>query len=228
MEFSRSTLPSFTSLSTSSPKSVFCQANQGRHGIKREKFIHGTIFFLFLASLDLACMTNLQGNGTADALPPRNGTDILADILVFISVAHATGLKATLHGIRYWLACSLAGLVAAVFLLDAGAPAASWAHLPYAAGTAIYSTLIIAWLPLSGGSRIPLNTAILQSVIGVAGALTILMLLHAPAHIPAASILAAMALLATGAILVVRMERMLKTSVELPSDAKECPDPKDE
>ena len=162
----------------------------------------GVALFFVLIGTDSACFAIIQHNAAIKSVSWGRDADLVANGLVHAVFAAVTGLRVTRRHFSRWMAGAAAALVAAAVMLNAGGAAATWAHLPYAAGVSVYSTLLIAWLPLFCRSGYGGRVARLYAVSGwVASALGIGMALdlgHIPLSLPAGAGLAFAVLLGRG------------------------------
>lgn len=183
------------------------QSQQMRPGISRRRLVFGIALFLLLVWLDSACFAIIQDNDVMRKATWGRDADLVANAAVHLAMALVTGLYATQRSIRFWLGGALTSLAAAAFLLEAGGRAATWAHLPYAAGVSVYSTLLVAWLPLHGGVFVSRNAAFLYAIAGWAGSALGIGMAQDLSQIPVAFVVTALALFVAGLIVLTRLER---------------------
>lgn len=183
---------------------------QSRHrhqGLGRRHLAFGIVLFMLLVWLDSACFAIIQDNDVMRQATWGRDADLVTNSIMHLAMALVTGLYATRQGIRFWLGGALTSLALAAFLLKAGGHAATWAHLPYAAGVSVYSTLLVAWLPLHGGVFVSRNAAFLYAIAGWAGSALGIGMAQDLSQIPVAFVVTALALFVAGLIVLTRLER---------------------
>lgn len=129
----------------------------------------GVALFLFLIWLDSACFAVIQETEALKSASWGPDADLICNGLVHAFAALAAGVFFRVRHLYGWLSVALALLVAASLMLGAGGPTAAHAHPLYAAGVSVYSTLLVAWLPLAHGAYCTPRVAALYAVAGWIG-----------------------------------------------------------
>lgn len=132
-------------------------------------FRWGVTLFLFLIWLDSACFAIIQETDVMRRATWGRDADLVCNGLVHALVAVATGVFYRSRHLAAWASGALALLVIAALMLGTPDPYPSRAHTLYAAGVSIYSTLLVAWLPLANGPRCGARVAALYALAGWIG-----------------------------------------------------------
>ena len=143
--------------------SVAPAASLGRRG-----FGWGLLVFLLLIWLDSACFAVIQETEAMRSVSWSSDRDLILNAIVHALAAFVTGAFYRARTLA-WLSLALLFLVSAAALLILGGDVASRAHLLYAAGVSVYSTLLVAWLPCAHGDGCSGRVAWLYSVAGWIG-----------------------------------------------------------
>jgi hypothetical protein len=129
----------------------------------------GVGLFLILIWLDSACFAIIQETDVMRHASWGRSADLVCNALVHLFFALVAGLFFRPRHLVAWLTAAVVLLIAASWLLDCGGMAATRAHPLYASGVSVYSTLLVAWLPLAHGAGCAGRVAALYAIAGWTG-----------------------------------------------------------